>query len=71
MLLQVPSLAVSVWPTVGVPEIEGGAVFAGGAAAAVAAKTPAAATPSAAARTRDRHCLPFISNPLYIVSGGC
>jgi hypothetical protein len=60
VLLQVPSLAVSVWPTVGVPEIEGGAVFAGGAAAAVVAKTPAAAAPSAAAAIRDLHRLILI-----------
>jgi hypothetical protein len=46
VLLQVPSLAVSVWATAGVPEIVGGAVLAGAAFRIAWAPPPASSAAS-------------------------
>jgi hypothetical protein len=52
LLLHVPFDAVSVWPTVGVPLIVGGAVLTGVAALATPASTSAATTTIAVAASR-------------------
>jgi hypothetical protein len=59
LFAHVPSFAVSVEPTFGVPVIVGGAVFAGAAALATPTKTPAATSTTAACRPN----LAFMGNP--------